>query len=494
MSSVVAGVDSSTQSTTVLLRDADTGALLGTGRSPHPPTVPPVSEQDPADWWTALIEAFGEARRAAGVQAADIRAVSVAAQCHGLVAMDADGTVIRPAKLWNDTTSAPEAAELGARLGIEGWVNRIGSLPTAAFTITKIAWLARHEPAAFAAMVRVLLPHDWITYRLTGQAVTDRSEASGTGYFDARRGAYDFDLLRLVDAERDWPSMVPRVLASDEIAGTITAEAASDLGISPEAVVGAGAGDQHAGAVGLGVRPGDTVFALGTSGVVYTVASDAIADTTGVVNCVADATTGFQPLICTLNATKVTDAMVRLMGIDHRTLSALAQAAPREETRPVFAAYMDGERTPNRPDARGVLAGLGSDLSREQLALAAYEGVVFGLVRGLRAIEQLGVPHDGRLIVVGGGAGSQAYLQSIADVTDRDVAVVDEPEVVAAGATVQAAAILAGRTVARQRDLWAPRARIAATPQGDPSLARVWERYLTVADWVGADAVSKEAV
>jgi xylulokinase len=484
---VVAGVDSSTQSTTVVLRDAATGRIVGSGRSPHPTTTPPVSEQDPHTWWDALVLAMHQAREAAGVDEDDIVAIAVAAQCHGLVALDADGDVIRPAKLWNDTTSSAEVAELTARIGAEKWIKRVGSLPTAAFTVSKVLWLARHEPASFARMRTVLLPHDWLTHRLTGRFVTDRSEATGTGYYDARAGEYALEVLALIDPERDWAAQLPEVLGPSDPAGRVLPAVSAELGISPDAIVGAGAGDQHAGAVGLGVRPGDTVFSLGTSGVVYSVSSEPVTDLSGIVNCVADAAGGFQPLVCTLNAAKVTDAVARLLGVDHTELSRLAAAAPRTADRPVFAAYLDGERTPNLPDARGVLSGFGSDLTREQLALAAYEGVVFGLVRGLEVITGQGVSQDGKVIAVGGGAHSPAYLQAIADITGRPVETADGVEIVAAGAAVQAAAVLRGVPITEQRDAWAPRTQLAATPRVDPTLGSVRARYTTTAAWRGAD-------
>ena len=487
---IVAGVDSSTQSTTVLLRDLATGRIVGSGRSPHPATTPPVSEQDPHTWWHALVAAMQQARDAAGVDADAIVAIAVAAQCHGLVALDANGDVIRPAKLWNDTTSSPEVTELVERIGAETWISRVGSLPTAAFTASKALWLARHEPESFARMRTMLLPHDWLTYRLTGRFVTDRSEASGTGYYDTQTGEYALEILALIDPDRDWSAQLPDVLAPSQPAGRVLPAVAAELGIAADAIVGAGAGDQHAGAVGLGVRPGDTVFSLGTSGVVYAVSPEPVVDLTGIVNCVADATGGYQPLVCTLNAAKVTDAVARLLGVDHGELGRLAAEAPRTADRPVFAAYLDGERTPNLPDARGVLAGLGSDVTREQLALAAYEGVVFGLVRGLEVITGHGINQTGKVIAVGGGAQSPTYVQAIADIIGRPVETAADIEIVAAGATVQAAAVLRGVPITEQRDTWAPSTHLAATPRVDPTLPAVRARYTTTAAWRGADTAT----
>jgi xylulokinase len=485
---VIAGIDSSTQSTTVVLRDATTGKALGMGRSAHPATFPPLSEQNPSAWWDALVTAFAQARQVAGVSANDIVAVSVAAQCHGLVALDATGDVIRPAKLWNDTTSAPQMEKLIAQLGASAWIERTGSLPTAAFTVSKLAWLAENEPESFARLSKVLLPHDWLTWRLTGRFVTDRSEATGTGYYNAPRDAYDMEILSLIDPETNWIDLLPTVLGPAEAAGTILPDAADTLGVSHQAVIGAGSGDQHASAVGLGATAGDVVFVFGTSGVVYGLSPTPVTDPAGFISCVADATGGYQPLICTLNAAKVTDTMARVLQVSHDELSELALAAPRSADRPVMAAYFDGERTPNHPDARGTLTGLSTGLTREALALSAFEGVVMGLTRGQESLEEHGVNTGGRMLITGGGAASPAYRQILADLTGRNVSVVKEAETVANGAAVQAAAVLFGESIGTVRDRWAPESIVAATPSGSGPSRTVRDRYRAVADWRGGDA------
>lgn len=493
---VVAGVDSSTQSTTVVLRDADTGATLGSGRAPHSPTYPPVSEQDPAEWWAATVLAFGHARENAGVAADDIVAVSVAAQCHGLVPLDAEGRVIRPAKLWNDTTASAEIAALTERIGGDAWTDRVGTLPPPSFTIGKLAWLKAHEPEYFARLAGVLLPHDYLTWRLTGgtpgaglrsgRTVTDRSDASGTGYYSAPEGRYLTEVLELVDAEKAWADMLPEVLGPSEQAGTVRAGTAAELGVRADAVVGAGAGDQHASAVGLGIAPGELAYVLGTSGVVFTTSEFPVFDHSGIVNAVADATGAYLPLICTLNAAKVTDTVARLLGADHGELERLALAAPREADRPLLVAYLDGERTPNRPHSRGLLAGLSSETSREDLALAAFEGVVLGMERGQRRMQQTGLDLGGRLLVTGGGSGSAAYRQVIADVTGRPVEITDAVDAVAGGAAAQAAAVLRGADIRRVRDEWAPASRVVAEP-GDHDYSRIRDTYTKAADWAGLD-------
>lgn len=490
---VVAGVDSSTQSTTVVLRDADTGATLGSGKAPHTPTLPPVSEQHPAEWWGATVAAFAGARQAAGVRADDIVAVSVAAQCHGLVPLDARGEVIRPAKLWNDTTSDKEIAELTARIGGDAWTDRIGTLPPPSFTAGKLAWLKAHEPENFAALATVLLPHDYLTWRLTGgpnggRAVTDRSDASGTGYYSAPEARYLVsEVLELIDADKDWAAMLPEVLGPSAQAGTVPAAVAAELGVRADAVVGAGAGDQHASAAGLGVAPGELAYVLGTSGVVFTTSEFPVFDHTGIVNSVADITGAYLPLICTLNAAKVTDTVARLLGVDHAELERLALTAGRDERRPVLVSYLDGERTPNRPHARGILAGLTSETSREDLALAAFEGVVLGMERGERRMAAMGLELDrGRLLVTGGGASSAAYRQVVADVTGREVSIADAPDAVAAGAAVQAATVLHGGDIRTFRDAWAPASRVVATP-GAHDYTRVRETYTRAADLTDLD-------
>lgn len=476
---LVAGVDSSTQSCKVELRDAQTGVLVASGSAPHPPVRPPSSEQNPDDWWTAFVTAFRAAVSKADASPSSIAAISIAAQCHGLVALDSFDRVIRPAKLWNDTTSTPELMGLREQIGDERFVRETGTLPTAAFTISKIAWLSAHEPHNFARAIHFLLPHDYLTFRLTGERVTDRSEASGTGYFNAATNRYLPDFLRLIDADREWLAQVPTVLAPDAAAGSVLPDVLDELGLTGSVLVGAGGGDQHATALGLGIVPGDVVYSFGTSGVVSALSRVPVLDLLGEVDGVADMTEGFMPLVSTLNAAKVTDTFARILGVDHSELSRLALAASDSDDGPVLAAYLDGERTPNRPGATGILSGISTDTSREGVARAAYEGVLLGLVRGQRAIERMGVPTSGRVFAVGGGARSAAYPQLLADVLGRTIVTADVPEATARGAAVQAAAVAAGVPVATIRDAWAPATSVVAQPRvatRDP-----WDAYLAVA-------------
>jgi xylulokinase len=434
---LVAGVDSSTQSVKVEIRDADTGEILTSGRAMHPPTSPPRSEQDPEAWWRAFEQAWESAA------APSVAAISVAAQQHGMVTVDAEDRVVRPAKLWNDTESAADAAWLVERLGgPAAAAEALGSVPTASFTVTKLSWMHRCEPEAWARLRRVSLPHDWLTHRLTGRWTTDRGDASGTGYWSPSAGSYRYDVLDVVDAGVDWRAALPAVLGPGEVAGTWQS-----------AVVAPGTGDNMGSALALALQPGDVVISLGTSGTVYALSAVPAADPSGIVAGFASADGRFLPLVCTLNATKVTDAVARLLGVDHHTFDQLALAAPVGARGLVLLPYLDGERTPNRPAATGVLAGVRSDVSREQIARAAVEGVICGLLHGLDALSSH-VAVDGRLLLVGGGARSLAYRQALADLAEREVIVPVGEELVATGAAVQAAAVLGGHEAVDVATAW----------------------------------------
>ncbi len=430
---VVAGVDSSTQSTKVELRDQEAGRVVGRGSAAHPSTTPPRSEQDPAAWWTAFELAYAAAMVDAGD--VDVIGISVAGQQHGMVTLDADGQVLRPAKLWNDTESAADAGWLRKQLagGAADWAAAVGSVPVAALTITKLSWLHRTEPEAWSRLAHVMLPHDWLTYRLTGQMVTDRGDASGTGYWSPLTGEYRWDLLEIVDRDRDWSRALPRVAAPTVVVG--------EWGGVP---VACGTGDNMAAALGLGLSAGTAVISIGTSGTAYAVSDVPAADPAGLVAGFADATGRFLPLVCTLNASKVTDAVGRLLGVGRDEFSALAIAAPNGAGGVTLLPYFDGERTPNLPGASGWLSGLRSDVSREQVARAAVEGVCCSLLDALDAIRTV-APVE-QVVLVGGGARSQAYRTVMATLCELPVGTSDTDEAVVAGACVQAAAAALGQS------------------------------------------------
>jgi xylulokinase len=366
----------------------------------------------------------------------DIRpgAISFAAQQHGAVILDGHGDVVRPAKLWNDTESAADARELLEELpgGAGAWADACGSVPLASFTISKLRWLRRCEPESFRRMRSVLLPHDWLTFRLTGELTTDRGDASGTGYWSPAEGRYRSDLLKLVDDEVDWDAVLPVVLGPRATAGKW-----GDTG----ATVGPGTGDNMASALGLGLRPGDLSLSFGTSAVACTVADGPRADASGTVAGFADATGRFLPLVCTLNATKVTDSVARLLGVTLEEFDALALSAPAGAGGLVLVPHFDGERTPNRPGATGTLVGITNDVSAANLARAAVEGVVCNLLGGVDALVTGDRASGRRVFLIGGGARSAAYRQIAADLLGAPVIVPSEPDLVASGAAVQAAAL-----------------------------------------------------
>jgi xylulokinase len=421
---LVAGVDSSTQSTKVLVVDTDTGEVVRQGAAPHPAGT----EVDPAAWQEAFTVACADDLLT------DVAAISVAGQQHGMVALDADGAVVRPAILWNDTRSAPDAHDLVAELGgPERWATLTGSVPVASFTVTKLRWLARVEPQNAQHVASVVLPHDWLTLGLTrGEPVTDRGDASGTGYWSPAAGSYDRSLLELALGRSD--VALPRVLGPAETAGET----------SWGAVVGPGTGDNAGAALGLAAASGDVVISIGTSGVVSAVADRPTADASGLVAGFADATGRFLPLACTLNATQVLDAVRTLLGVSWGEFDDLALSAPAGADGLVLLPYFAGERTPDLPTATGRLVGLRvGALTPATLARAAVEGVLCGLADGLDAIKDQSVPVD-RVLFVGGGARSRAMHGLAPTVFGVPVDVPEPAEYVALGAARQAAWVLSG--------------------------------------------------
>ncbi len=470
---LVLGVDSSTQSTKVEARDVESGECVARGSAKHPPTTPPVSEQDPRSWWDALVDAceqLGDAVRR------DVVGISIAGQQHGLVLLDADGEPVRPAKLWNDTTSAPQAARLVAELGADRWAALTGSVPVAAFTITKLAWVAEHEPDVLVRTARVMLPHDFLTWLLTDRHVTDRGDASGTGWFDPATGAARGELLDLATGDgAGWVERVPRVLGPTDNAGTIAPEAAAMLGVPADVAVGPGTGDNMGAALGLGLTAGDVAISLGTSGTVFAVSATPTADPSGAVAGFASAGGDYLPLVCTLNATKVTDTVAAWLDTDAAGLATLALAGASAPGDVALVPYFDGERTPDLPDATGSFVGLRTSTTREQLALAAHDGVLCGLLDGLDALEAVGATVGGRRFLVGGGARSEAYRQRAADLLRTPIVVPATDETVATGAAVQAAAVVDGRSVGEVAVTWGLGEGTAVEPRHDAEGVR--ERY-----------------
>ena len=463
---LVAGVDSSTQSVKVVVRDAQTGAWVREGRASHPEGT----EVDPTAWWHALTNAC------AGGLLDGVQAIAVAGQQHGMVALDADGQVVRPALLWNDTRSAPDAEDLIAELGgAAAWATAVGSVPLAAFTVSKVRWMARKEPENAARTEQVMLPHDYLTWMLADrprESTTDRGDASGTGYWSPSVGDYRRDILRLAIGH---DTRLPRVAAPSEVVGEIGARARGLLGLegSTPVLIAPGTGDNMGAALSLDIGSGDVVVSLGTSGTAFAGSDLPTSDASGSVAGFADATGRFLPLVCTLNAARVLTTTAQLLGVDIEEFARLAMSAPPGSGGLTVLPYFDGERTPNLPDARGSLHGITRDnLTPANVARAAVEGMLGGLADAVDALTAVGV-QPRRIVLVGGAASNPAVVEVASTLVDVRVEVPPAGEYVADGAARQAAWALSGGEL----PLW-PQVRMGETitRQGSAVL-QVREQY-----------------
>ncbi|MEH0542219.1 xylulokinase [Streptomyces sp. B21-105] len=435
---LVVGVDTSTQSTKVLVVDAATGAVVSSGQAPHTVSSGAGRESDPRQWWDALREALHQC----GDAAREAAAVSIGGQQHGLVTLDELGEPVRPALLWNDVRSAPQARRLTEELGgAKFWAERTGSVPAASFTVTKWAWLAENEPEALRATRSVRLPHDYLTERLTGEGTTDRGDASGTGWWASGTEAYDEEILAHVGLD---PALLPRVVRPGEVAGTV--RDSHDLPFAKGTLVAAGTGDNAAAALGLGLRPGTPVLSLGTSGTVYAVAKRRPTDPTGTVAGFADAHGDWLPLACTLNCTLAVDRVAALLGLDREAVEPTAHLT--------LLPYLDGERTPNLPNASGVLHGLRHDTTAGELLQAAYDGAVHSLLGALDLVLDEDADRSAPLLLIGGGARGTAWQQTVRRLSGRPVQVPEAKELVALGAAAQAAGLLTGEDPAAVARRW----------------------------------------
>ncbi len=469
---LVAGIDSSTQSCKVVIRDLVTGTSVRAGRAPHPSGT----EVDPEAWWLALLSALEEA---GGI--CDVSAISIAAQQHGMVVLDRQGNVIRPALLWNDVRSAGASEDLIRHFGRAALVERTGSAPVASFTATKLRWLRENEFESAKRVAAVALPHDWLTWRLRGYGprggsrlgpdlsalTTDRSDASGTLYWSAQVGTYDEEIVTWALGHLP---VLPRVLAPGESAGVTVSGVAAD--VPHGVIVGAGAGDNAAAAMGLGASLGDVVISIGTSGTVFAVTDQAIADHSGTVCGFADATGHYLPLVATLNAARILDVVADLLGVGHAGLGELAQGAQPGAAGLVLQPYFEGERTPNLPHATATLLGMTlSSTTRSNLARAAIEGLLCGLADGLDALRTVGVePH--RILLIGGASSNTAVVKIASQVFELPVTVPRSDEYVANGAARQAGWAYQGQPVQWALD-------VAATPDIDfrPRIRQEYDRY-----------------
>jgi xylulokinase len=480
MRRVFLGVDCGTQSTKVVLRDPVTGAVVSIGRAPHELTERDdgTREQDPA-WW---IEALGIAvRDATRGERFEIGGVGVSGQQHGLVCLDRNDRPVRAAKLWNDTTTVRECAELTRKLGGESRVlNLTGNLILPGYTAPKITWLATHEPDTYARTARMCLPHDYLNLWLTGEFITEPGDASGTAYFDVRARRYSKEVLAAIDGVRDWTRTLPPIARSLSVVGGLRGEAAQALGIDAGVPVSAGGGDNMIAAIGCDVlSEGPVAVSLGTSGTAFAYRGEPAVDPLGEAAAFCDSTGGWLPLAATLNCTSATEWV--------RALFAMARpdfdAAIASDGAPglAFLPYLSGERTPNRPEGAGVFVGLRATHGRDALVHAVVEGVTFGLAYALDALRRAGVA-PGVVTLIGGGAASDAWAQLCADVFDLPVV---RPAVVEAAAS--GAARQAQWAVEDERPDLAPAPSRRFEPRPRPRLHDAAKRMAALREMAGAN-------
>lgn len=455
---IAAGIDSSTQSCTVVLRNLSDGKIISSVRSKHTPTYPPCSEQLPEEWWNALIECFNNLKE----YLPRIACIAVGGQGHGLVILDENFNSLRKAKLWNDTESSKNAEDIRKIIEDNYWETHIGSIPGPALTISKLVWTQEHYNDILEKAKYIMLPADYLIFKLTGNFVTERGGGSGTGYLNPYTNEYDYEILKKC-LKTDISSKLPKIYPSNSIAGEV--KFIDELKELQGAVVGMGTGDNMAAAIGLNCKEGDTVISIGTSGTVYSVTKKAIKDShDGMLNLYADATNRFMPMFTTLNSSKVTDAFRRILNVSFEEFDNLA-LSDKLDNGLNLVPYLDGERSPNLPLASGFFTGMRSNISRENIASTAVKGVVCNLLEGLDILKSVGVEDNGKIIVTGGGSKSTAYRQFLADLSSKDIYTCQYVETVAAGAALYAASSYKNIDIQKLMDEWALNINKVSSPR-----------------------------
>jgi xylulokinase len=439
--SLLIGIDSGTQSTKALVVDARNGKVLGSASAAYDliPNLPPgAKEQHPQDWIDATSKAIKGALKAAKASGSDVVAIGVSGQQHGFVPLDKAGQVIRPAKLWCDTATAEECAEITAALGgPKAALKALGNSVVPGFTAGKILWLKKHEPKNFAKLATVLLPHDYLNWWLTGQAFMEYGDASGTALMDVRKRRWCEAAVKAIDA--DLMGKLPTISSSEQPAGTLQASTAKALGLSAGVLVSAGGGDNMMGAIGTGnTRPGFVTASFGTSGTIYACADKPVVDPQGEIAAFCDSTNRWLPLLCTMNVTVATEMVRKDFGLDHATFEKVAAQAPAGSEGLMLLPYLEGERTPNVPDGTGVYLGVNTrTFTASHFARATMEGVTLGMNYGLRRLAELGVKAT-QIRATGGGAKSKLWRQIMADIFNAEVVTLKVSEGAAYGAALQA--------------------------------------------------------
>ena len=441
MRTLIIGVDSGTQSTKALVIDAKTGKVLGSASEAYDliPKLPPgAKEQHPDTWRTATSKAIRKALKQAGAKSCETKAIGVSGQQHGFVHLDKNGEVIRPAKLWCDTSTTAECNDIMEHVGgFKATVREIGNAVLPGFTASKILWLKKHEPKNYARLATVLLPHDFLNFWLTGEKVMEYGDASGTALLDVRKRRWSPALLKAVDPELE--GKLPPLISSDKPAGKLQASTARELGLSGEIIVSAGGGDNMMGAIGTGnTRPGVITASFGTSGTIYACAGKPVVDPRGEIAAFCDSTNQWLPLLCTMNVTVATEMVRNDFKLDHGKFNSVAASAPAGSDGLFLLPYLEGERTPNVPAGTGVFFGVTTKtFTARHFARAAMEGVTLGMNYGLQRLKELGIEPT-QIRATGGGAKSKLWRQIMADIFNTEVVTLKVSEGAAYGAALQA--------------------------------------------------------
>jgi xylulokinase len=441
MRTLLIGIDSGTQSTKALVVDARDGKVLGAGSQAYDllPNLPPgAKEQHPHTWREAAAAAIRQALRQAKAASTEVKAIGVSGQQHGFVPLDKAGEVIRPAKLWCDTTTAAECEEIMEKLGgLKATIQAIGNAVLPGFTASKILWLKKHEPRNFARLATVLLPHDYLNYWLTGERVMEYGDASGTALLDVRQRQWCAAALAAIDD--DLAAKLPPLISSDRPAGRLQPATARQLDLPAGVLVSAGGGDNMMGAIGTGnTRPGVITASFGTSGTIYACAQKPVIDPRGEIAAFCDSTNRWLPLLCTMNVTVATEMIRQDFQWTHERLAAEAARIPAGSNGLLLLPYFEGERTPNVPEGTGVWLGVNArTFEAGHFARAAMEGVTLGMNYGLRRLAKLGV-KPAQIRATGGGAKSEVWRQIMADVFNAEVVTLKVAEGAAYGAALQA--------------------------------------------------------
>ncbi len=445
------GIDCGTQSTKTVALDGKSGKIIASAARTYDvlPGLPPGHmEQNPVTWTDAVDATVGQVLEHLKDRRQDVRGIGVSGQQHGFVPLDREAKVIRPAKLWCDTSTVEECAIMRDQFGPEFLIENVGVDMLPGFTAPKILWLKRHEPDNFSELSTVLLPHDYLNFYLTGQFRMEYGDASGTALLNIHSRQWETEILKFIDpalAEK-----MPPVESSCKPAGLLKPGLARRWNLPRETVVSAGGGDNMMGAIGTAnVIPGTVTASLGTSGTIYAYSERPVTDPRGEIAGFCDSTDAWLPLLCTMNVTVATEAVRNLFGWPVSQLDAAVESVPAGADGLLFLPYLQGERTPNLPEGCGVFHGLNlRNMKPAHMARAVMEGVTLGLAYGLERMKELGIrPAEIRL--TGGGSKSAVWRRICANIFNCPVVTLIEAEGAALGAAIQAlAAVQTSKSIA----------------------------------------------